>query len=83
MIKVLLSHLKDEEAIHNDFNIEEEEGLLRINGLATLVDDGNGLCLRFNDNIIPIEYHEAEYILALLLANYDGKMELARTIKSI
>jgi len=53
--------------------------------VASLKDDGNGIVINHGDNEFNMAYHEADELLALLLVNYQEKMEFrqTKTIKSI
>lgn len=53
--------------------------------VATLKDDGDGIFICHGDTEIRMDYHEADELLALLLINYQEKMEFRKTqtVKSI
>ena len=91
---VLTSHDLNEEAIHLDYLIEDNEGSLSLvyssgfncagEEAASLNDDGNGVNINVGDAEIYLDYQEVEQVLALLLASYvrDGqRMEILRTEK--
>lgn len=93
---VLTSHDLNEEAIHLDYLIEDNDGSLSLvyssgfncagEEAASLNDDGNGVNINVGDAEIYLDYQEVEQVLALLLASYvrDGqKMEILRTEKFI
>lgn len=93
---VLTSHDLNEEAIHLDYLIEDNEGSLSLvyssgfncagEEAASLNDDGNGVNINVGDAEIYLDYQEVEQVLALLLASYvrDGqRMEILKTEKFI
>lgn len=53
--------------------------------VATMVDDGNGVTIKFGSKKIAFGYDEQIQILALLLYNYKDKLQLRQNnlIKSI
>lgn len=93
---VLTSHDLNEDAIHLDYLIEDNEGSLSLvyssgfncagEEAASLNDDGNGVKINVGDAEIYLDYQEVEQVLALLLASYvkdRQRMEILRTEKFI
>ena len=88
---VLTSHDLNEEAIHIDYLIEENDRSLSLiyssdfscagEEAASLEDDGDGVEINVGDAEIYLDYQEAEQVLALLLASYTKdkqKMKILR-----
>jgi len=89
---VLTSHETNEDAIHIDYHIEENEGIMSLvyssafkcpGDEAALLDD-NGDCIKITvgDCEITLDYDEAEQVLALMLASYTKagqKMKILKT----
>lgn len=46
---------------------------------AGILDDGDGIEIELSGQTIELAYHEAEQVLALLMAHYDGSMQLKET----
>lgn len=44
-----------------------------------ILDTGDGIEVELNNETIELGYHDAERILALLLAHYDGHMQIKET----
>lgn len=89
-MQVHTSHKIGEEAKHWDYNIEKSERTTTISEvdgkyLGGILDSGDDITVELAGQEIVLGYHEAEQLLALLLAHYDGNLKLVdtKTVRSI
>lgn len=89
-MQVHTAHSIGEEAKHWDYNIEKSERTITINEingeyLGGILDNEDGITVIIAGQEIVLGYHEAEQLLALLLAHYDGNLKLVdtKTVRSI
>jgi len=87
---VYVSHKIDEEPIHWEYTIEKGDRTTAINQkdgeyLAGILDSGDDITIEIAGQELVLDYHEAEYLTALLLAQYEGRLELkeVKTYRSI
>lgn len=83
-MQVYTSHSIGEEAINWDYTIEKGPRTITISTiggeyLAGILDNEDGITIEVAGQEIILGYHEAEYLLALLLAHYEGKIKLVET----
>ncbi len=89
-MQVYVSHKIDEEPIHWEYTIEKGDRTTTINQkdgeyLAGILDSGDDITIEIAGQELVLDYHEAEYLTALLLAQYEGRLELkeVKTYRSI
>ena len=89
-MQVFTSHKAGESAKHLDYIIEKFERTVTIRTtendyLGGILDSGDDITIEIAGQELVIGYSEAEQLLALLLANYDGAMKIVetKTVRSV
>lgn len=89
-MQVFTSHKIGESAKHLDYIIEKTERAVTISTteneyLAGILDSEDDITIEIAGQELVLDYSEAEQLLALLLAHYDGKMNIVetKTIRSV
>lgn len=89
-MQVFTSHKVGESAKHLDYIIEKFERTVTIRTtendyLGGILDSGDDITIEIAGQELVIGYSEAEQLLALLLANYDGAMKIVetKTVRSV